>query len=255
MAESIDDLRQKAATAHRILAMTGSMNDSTGHVFVRIPGSEEMLARGRDAKETSPRYCSAAAMHKVDFQASKSEDWGDWAPPPERYIGTEILKLRPEVNCVIHAHPPAQVLCSNIGVPLQPIVGSQNWGGTLLAAKGVPVFPRGLLIHTAELGRLMAAVMSSKDVLLLQHHGNVVTGRTIEEATTRAIAIENLARLCWQIRLTGKTPPNIPFEDFEDNAEMSLRPRPLGGGANWQWRYYEQMLERDGRINADIDWS
>ena len=255
MAESTDELRQKAAVAHRILALTGSMNDSTGHVFVRVPGTNTMLARGRDAKETSPRYTSAGAMHLVDMDANKAEDWGEWAPPPERFIGTEVLKLRPEVNCVIHAHPPAQVLCSNINVPLSPIVGSQNWLGSLLAAKGVPLFPRGLLIHTPDLGRLMAAVMSSKDVLLLQHHGNVVTGRNIEEATTRAIAIENLARLSWQIRLTGKTPPNIPFEDFEDQVEMSLRPRQLGGGGNWMWRYYEQLLEAEGRINAEIDWA
>ena len=251
MHESIDDLRQKAATAHRILALTGSMNDSTGHVFVRIPGTNEMLARGRHAGDISPRYVEPNAMRRVGLDGRAAEDLQDYTLPPERYIGTELLTLRPEVNCVIHAHPPAQVLCSNVDVPLQPIVGSQNWTGAMLAAKGVPVFPRALLIHTPDLGRHMAAVMSSRDAVLLKAHGNVVVGRTIEEATVRAIALENLARLCWQIALTGQEPPTIPFEDLEDNALQSLLPNRPESGAR-AWRYYEQLLEHGGRIDATM---
>ena len=254
MAErTLEQLRQQAATAHRILAMTGSMNDTTGHVLVRVPGTNEFLARGRNAGDWSPRHVEPQAMRKVDLDGNKTEDWADYAPPPERFIGAEIFRQRPEVNVAIHAHPPAQGLCGNIGVPLQPIVGSQNWGGSFIAAKGVPIYPRSLLIHSPSLGRAVAATLGNRDAVLLKQHGNVVVGRSIEEATVRAIQLENLARMCWQIRLTGKTPPNIPFEDMEDMAEMSIQPQRLGGGPEWQWRYYEQLLEHGGAIDAEIE--
>jgi 3,4-dihydroxyphthalate decarboxylase len=153
---------------------------------------------------------------------------------------------------VIHAHPPAQVLCSNVDVPLLSIVGSQNWIGTLLAAQGVPVYPRSLLIHTPELGRAVAAILGNRPLMLLKHHGNVVVGASIEEATVRCIAIENLARLCWQIALTGMQPSPIPFEDFEDHA--AITPGSGIDGLRRQWRYYEQMLERGGQLDATINF-
>ena len=248
-------LAEKAAKAHRLLAMTGSMNDTTGHVFVRMPGTDQFLARGRNPGDWSPRYVTPAAMRPVQLDGTPTGDWGDYAPPPERFIGAELLKARPEVNAVIHAHPPAQILCSNLGVPLRPIVGSQNWGGAAITAKGVPVYPRSLLIHTPALGRAVATVLGRRDVVLLKHHGNVVVGGSVEEATVRAIAIENLARLAWQLRSAGGDQPPIPFEDLEDQAAVALNPGQLGGGPDWQWRYYEQMLERGARLSDEIDWS
>lgn len=253
MAESLDDLKHRAAQAHRMLAMTGSMNDTTGHVFVRVPGSNELLARCRNSNDCSPRYVEAAAMHRADFAGNAAEELADWVLPPERFIATELFKARPDVSCVIHAHPPAQVLCSNVGILLEPVVGSQNWGGALLATKGVPVYPRSLLIHSPELGRAVAAILGNRAVMLLKHHGNVVVGSSIEEATVRCIQIENLARLCWQIALTGRKAPTIPFEDFEDRAAVSMAAGGAEGGAPRAWRYYEQMLEHGGRIDATVD--
>jgi ribulose-5-phosphate 4-epimerase/fuculose-1-phosphate aldolase len=252
VAVSVDELRERAATAHRILALTGSMNDTTGHVFVRVPGSDEFLARCRNPHDWSPRYVEPDAMRRADFSGKATEDLNQGTLPPERYIATELFKSRPEINCVIHAHPPAQVLCSNMEVPLLPIVGSQNWGGALMAAKGVPVYPRSLLIHTPDLGRNVATLIGKRAVLLLKHHGNVVVGRSIEEATVRCIEIENLARLCWQIAQSGRTPPPIPFEDLEDQAAMSLRTTGEGGPLR-KWRYYEQLLQHEGRIDAKVE--
>ena len=255
MAESLDELKQKAALAHRVLAMTGSMNDTTGHVFVRTPGTNEMLARCRNPKDWSPRYVEAAAMHRANFDGQPTEELGDWVLPPERYIGTELFQMRPDINCVIHSHPPAQVLCTNANVAIRPIVGSQNWGGTLLAVKGVPVYPRSLLIHTPALGRAMAAIMGPRDLVLLQAHGNVVVGRTIEEATVRSIQIENLARLCWQVALSGKEAPMIPWEDFEDNAQMTevLAADIPSSGTNLMWSYYVELLKHGRRIDDRMD--
>ena len=256
MADSIDDLKRKSVLAHRILTMTGSMGDITGHVFVREPGTNNFFARCRNATDWSPAYVQPSALHRIDLDGKPSEDLGDYTPPPERFIGSTIMTARPDVNCVIHAHPPAQVLCGMTDVPLQPIVGSQNWSGSNEARKGIGIYGRSLLIHTKELGEAVLSIMGTTDVVELKGHGNIVTGRTIEEATLRAIAVENIAKLCWQLALQNKTPGEgfweIPWEDVDDMTggygSQGTKDAQAKAGypqrtGSWNgWDYYVKML-------------
>src|SRR5205814_2817227 len=138
--------------SHRILTMTVSMGDMTCHVFVRVPGSDTFLARCRNGVDVSPAYIQPRTLHLIDTEGNAAEEVGEWTIPPERHIGASIMKLRPEINCVIHAHPPAQVLCSIVGEEIRPIVGAQNWGGSRIALGGIPEYPRSLLIHSQEIG-------------------------------------------------------------------------------------------------------
>lgn len=249
MAENVDDLKRKSVLAHRILTMTGSMGDTTGHVFVRIPGTNEMLTRCRNDVDVAPAYVEPRGLHRVDFDGNPAEDVGSWTIPPERYIGSTIFRMRPEVGCVIHAHPPAQVLCSILDVPLQPLVGAQNWEGSALALGGVPVYPRSLLIHNRELGAAMMAIMGDKDVAILKAHGNVVTGRSVEEATIRAIKIENLAKLCWQFAVARRQSPDISLEDWADRFRpQAAQETGMQGGVMWAWDHYVRMLAQGAPV-------
>ncbi len=258
MADSLEELKRKSVLSHRILTMTGSMGDITGHVFVRVPGSDEFLARCRNAEDWSPAYALPTALHRMDFEGKPTEDVGDYTIPPERYIGAELFKARPDVGCVIHAHPPGQVLCGMTGVDIQAIVGSQNWGGSTVARKGIPVYPRSVLIHSADLGKAMLAIMGNKDIVLLKGHGNVVVGRSVEDATVKAIQIENIARLCWQLALRrGNTPQGaweIPWEDVDDQVSgaggreaAAAQGGAVDRGTTGPWDYYVRML-RDGSL-------
>ena len=257
MADSIEELKEKSVLAHRILVQNLTMGDTTGHVWVRVPGADEMLSRCRNRDDQSPAYVEAAAMHRVNFDGIPTEPMGDYAIPPERWIGASILKMRPDVNCVIHAHPPNQVLCANAGIRLRPIVGAQNNGGAQLARGGIGVYPRALLIHNREIAAAMLAVMGRKDVLLLKGHGNVVCGRSIEEATVRALQLENLARLMWQVALSGLEAPDVPWEDLEESIARSVTGVDAnvsdgGGGPAVSFGYYKRLYEEGRSIVPDF---
>jgi ribulose-5-phosphate 4-epimerase/fuculose-1-phosphate aldolase len=258
MVQALDELKEKCAQSHRILTMIGSMGDTTGHVMVRVPGTNQVLVRCRSETDWSPRYARPEALHVVDLDGNPAEAMGSYLPPPERHIACAVLKARPEVNCVIHAHPPAQVLCSITGVEIRPIVGSANAGGMRLALGGVPVYPRSILVASPEIAGAMVAAMGARDVCLLKAHGNVVVGRSIEEATVRAIQIENLARLCWQIAAAGRQAEDIPQEDIEEfvnPAQEAARATRLQGGDRWTWSYYLRMLNEGGtpRVEMGVD--
>lgn len=250
MADDLAELKRKAVLAHRILTMTGSMGDTTGHVMVRIPGTDEMLIRGRNGADVSPAYVQPRSLRRVRISnAEMTEDAPGWTIPPERHIGTTVFKARPEVGCVIHAHPPAQVLCSIIDADIRPIVGSQNWIGAGMARGGVGVYPRSLLIHSPEIGAAMMAIMGDQDAVLLKAHGNVVAGRTVEEATVRAIRLENLAKLVWQCALAGEQAPEVSSEDWDDHLRPDAgRETGMQGGIAWFWEYYLSLLRERPRI-------
>lgn len=257
MPDSLNDLRRKGTLAHKILAMTGCMGSGTGHVFVRTPEGNEFLARSRHAGDTGPMYMGEDAYHRINMEGRPTEDMGDWIFPPERNIAMPIFKARPEVNCVIHAHPMYQVLCSIANVPLRPILGGPYGGeAVLMAVKGIPVYPRSSLISSNELGRAVYASMGAKDALILAGHGNVVTGRSVEDATLKAVSVEHLAMHCWQVAISGRHAPDILLEDLEElmvpQQPFARAERNAASTENWLWEYYVKLLNQGGAVPAEV---
>jgi hypothetical protein len=67
MAQSLDELKETLSQSHRILTMTNSMGDTTGHVMVRVPGADEVLLGCRSETDWSPRFARPEAMHVVQM--------------------------------------------------------------------------------------------------------------------------------------------------------------------------------------------
>ena len=72
--------------------------------------------------------------------------------PSEIFIHTEIYRARPEVNAVLHMHPPTVVLFTIVGKPLLPIYGAYDPHSLGLVLEEIPLFDRSVLINTRELG-------------------------------------------------------------------------------------------------------
>ena len=99
-------------------------------------------------------------------------------------------------GCVIHAHPPGALLCGVAGIELRPIIGSYDGGFTIWnSLRGVPLFPHAYLINRPELAHRLIAFMGEKDVCMMRGHGITVTGRTVEQATIRAVQFEAMCRM------------------------------------------------------------
>src|SRR5262249_47732145 len=137
-------------------------------------------------------FTSVEQVRRLDFDG-RGTGLGDRAVAPfELPIHGELLRTRPEVGCVVHAHPPAVLLCGLAGIELRPIVGAFNPQAMALARDGNPVYRRSVLIDSPRLGVELAAAMGGKSVCLMRGHGLTVVGRTVEEATLRAIRVESL---------------------------------------------------------------
>lgn len=220
----MDSLRQTVSDACRVLAAHGVVSGILGHVSARVDGG--LLVRTRGPREKGLRHTTPEDIRLVDLDGRG--DLGEWTVPNELPIHTEVLRARPGVGAVVHAHPPALLVCGLKGLPLRPVYGAFDIPGMRLAAAGIPVYPRSVLIRRRELAQEMLEAMAGKPVCLLRGHGVTVTGETVAEAVVRTLALETLARVTLQV---GTDVPEVPAAD-----QVELPDLGAGFFNETQWR-------------------
>jgi ribulose-5-phosphate 4-epimerase/fuculose-1-phosphate aldolase len=242
MAETLEELREKLAVSCSILALEGVVDEILGHVSARIAGSDEMWIRCRSPEEEGVRYTTLEAIRRVDFDGKGPHKEEQFQVPNELPIHGEIYKRRPAVGCVIHAHPKEALICGITELEFRPIFGAFNIQAMRMALEGIPVFPRSYLVNRPELATPLIEIMGEQPICLMKGHGITVTGKTIEEATVRALNFNALARATLQVAQTERTAADISPDDIEKLPD-------LGSTFNdtWVWRYYARKLKEEDR--------
>ncbi|NUR08120.1 MAG: class II aldolase/adducin family protein [Nocardioidaceae bacterium] len=234
-----DDVRRTVAQACRVLALAGLTEDILGHVSVRVD-DDTMLLRCRGPHEQGLLHTTPDDVREVRLDGTG--DPGDgYRAPHEASIHAELLRARPEVRAVVHAHPRHAVLAELAGLPLRPVFGAYHIPAYRLAVDGVPVYPRSVLVSTPALGRELAAAMGESDQCMLHGHGIAVVGTSVQQAVLRALALEELAR--WTVELTGlgASPPDVPPEDRRELPDLGIELND-----RTMWRHHLARLERAG---------
>jgi 3,4-dihydroxyphthalate decarboxylase len=229
-ADALRPLRETVAVGCRILGARGLVDGVLGHVSARV-GPDSLLVRCRGQRERGVARTEPDDIRLVDLDGNHLEASAGWQVPKELPIHTRVLATRPDVGAVVHAHPPSVLLCGLADLSLRPIFGAYNIPAMRLAAGGVPVYGRSVLIARAELADEMLAAMGDRPVCILRGHGMTVTGETVEQAVVRAVDLDELCRVTVELARLGVTAAEVPERD---RAELP----DLGGAFNDQlhWR-------------------
>lgn len=233
VAPDLDVLRREIAAACQVLAARGLAEGYLGHISRRID-DELLLVRCRGPEERGLAWTTAEDIRLVTLDGEPGEpgELSGWAAPNELPLHTEVLRRRPDVAAVVHAHPPAVVAADLAGLGIRPIVGAFDMPGTKLAAGGVPVYPRGVLVRDRRLAAEMVAAMGDRPLVVLRGHGLTSTGDSVAEAVLRAVSVDQLARLALTVASAGGTLRDLPEEDMAELPD-------LGGSFNTgtAWRH------------------
>lgn len=226
------DVRTKVARACNILAMEGHMDTIYGHVSARIEGTAHVWMK--------PHTLGLEEIHThdvitIDLDGNKLA--GALPRHSEFPIHTEIYRQRPDVQCVIHTHPPYATAFSAVDEPLRPV----NHEGALFA----PALPRFVqttdLIVTPALGQAVAAALAAHNALLLKNHGIVVVGSSVEEACITALLLEKAAHMQLLARQYGH------IEWTSDTEALQKKARIYQASAfALMWEYFLRKLARQG---------
>ena len=130
-------------------------------------------------------------------------------PSSEWRFHRDILKARPEVNAIVHAHPPYSTILAIMGMEIPPVhyMVAVAGGDTIRCA---PYATFG----TQELSEHAVRALEGRLACLLEHHGMIAVGPSLPKAMWLAVEVETLARQyhgCLQIG----TPPLLSKEEIE----------------------------------------
>lgn len=186
LAASSFNPRQNLALACRMLSDEGHARTLAGQITVRadIPGTYWTTNFAAGLADTT-----ASSLVRMDGEMRVVEGAG--MPNPAVRFHLWIYAARPEMNCIVHTHPPYASALSMTGKPLrvahmdamafyEDCAHLERWPGLPLAN---------------EEGRLISEGLGKKRSVLLAHHGLLTTGSSLEEAVYLAVLLEQAAQL------------------------------------------------------------
>lgn len=225
--------RELLADGCRVLAARGLADGILGHISLRVD-AERLLVRCRGPQERGLGHTTPDDIRLVHFDGSEGAqgELDGWSAPNELPLHTTVLQARRDVAAVVHAHPPRTVTADLAGIGIRPIVGAFDIPGTRLAAGGVPVYPRGVLIRNQLLAAEMVAAMGDRPVVLLRGHGLTSAAAIVEQAVLQAISVDSIASLSLDVVSAGGALRDLPADDIAELPD-------LGAGFNTTtaWRH------------------
>lgn len=185
-------LRNALAVAGRRLGSRGLVSAGEGNLSVRLgDGTLLMTPSGRRKDELDPDH-----LLVVPLVAPAGETWAPGAPRPSSDIAIHraAYAARADVDAVAHAHLPASLALTLAGEVPDPQALPET-AHFIPRLPYLPFKPMG----SAELAADVAAALTSAPqpppgAVLLERHGAVAVGATLDEAVNRLELVEVLCR-------------------------------------------------------------
>jgi ribulose-5-phosphate 4-epimerase/fuculose-1-phosphate aldolase len=151
-------------------------------------------------------------MVTITYQGEVLE--GIHPPSSETPMHTLIYRERPDVNGVVHTHSLYASAFSvvNKEIPVNMVEVAAHVGGSVLVAPY-------RLPGTEDLGQQALSVLQERRACILQNHGVLAIGDTLEKAYKAAVIVEIAAQIHILGSLIG-TPSEIPMEDIQKLKSM-----------------------------------
>ncbi|MEZ6005044.1 MAG: class II aldolase/adducin family protein [Planctomycetota bacterium] len=129
-------------------------------------------------------------MAKIDL-TGKPVDNG---PKASSEVGIHLVCYleRPDVQAIVHAHPPHAVAMTIAEIDLQmPIIPE-----IVVTIGGIPTAPFGTP-GTSELPETIREIVRCSDTVIMKNHGSVTLGSNLLDAYKKLDMLEHTARILW----------------------------------------------------------
>jgi len=191
------DLRQEMVRVGRLLWERGYVAATDGNLSARLP-SDRLLVT---ASGISKGFLSDEDMvvMRLDGELVSSYRGKGQQPSSEISMHLEVYRQRPDVNAVVHAHPPLATAFSIAGVSLARCVIPEvivTMGGIPTAEYATP--------GTPEVSASIRQAIQDYDAIILAHHGSLTVGSTLWEAYLRLEKVEHTAAITLAAHQLGR---------------------------------------------------
>ena len=187
-----EQLRADIVEAGRRMNARGYVASNDGNISVRLDETRLLTT----PKSVPKGFMTPDMMVIVNYEGEKLA--GDRNPSSELPMHLEVYRNRPDVNAVVHAHPPIATGFAVAGIPLTKAVLAEvitTLGSIPIAEYGTP--------STAELPAAVRKYIKAHDGMLLANHGAVTCGTDVLSAYYKMETIEHFAKISFVARMLG----------------------------------------------------
>ncbi|MEM2947804.1 MAG: class II aldolase/adducin family protein [Candidatus Bathyarchaeia archaeon] len=186
MAEGIvHDLRGRMVNVGKQLYDYGLVVGAEGNISARIPETDRVLIK---PSGVSLGFLKAEDLIVVDLDGNRVE--GKLTPSIETPLHTAIYRVRNDVQGVVHTHAPFSTAFGIAGTEIIPLQVEMF----LYIPNGVPVVPFELP-GSKELAEAVQKLVKDYNAVILENHGLITVGSTIEEALLLTRMVEECAKV------------------------------------------------------------
>ncbi|TMA18014.1 MAG: class II aldolase/adducin family protein [Deltaproteobacteria bacterium] len=208
--------RAQVASAARRIHAAGWAANHDGNISVRI---------GRDRFLITPTATSKAEITEsslIVIDGSGKVVEGTRKPPGETELHLAAYRARPDVEAVLHAHPPYATAFGAARVPLEPVCLPEavvSLGYIPLAPFAMPKTP----LATEAVSRCAVEA----DAMLLPGNGALTLAPDVALAFLRMELVEHLAKILHHARALGGAQP-LPPDEMATLLEQNKKTFPRG---------------------------
>jgi len=186
-------LRADIVEVGRRMYARGYTASNDGNISVRL-GADRLLMT---PKSVCKGFMTPDMMCITDLDGRKLQ--GDRDPSSEMLMHLEVYRERPDVQAVVHAHPPTATGFAVAGIPLDRAVLAEvltTLGSIPIAEYATP--------STKELPEAVRKYIKAHDGMLLANHGALTVGGDLFGAYYKMETIEHFAKISLVARLLGR---------------------------------------------------
>ncbi len=189
---SEDTLRADIVEVGRRLYARGYTASNDGNISVRLDDRRLLMTPTGVCKG----FMDVGMMCITDLEGRKLQ--GARNPSSEIQMHLEVYRQRPEIQAVVHAHPPVATAFAVAGIPLDRAVLAEvvtTLGSIPIAEYATP--------STKELPEAVRKYVKAHDGMLLANHGALTLGADLFSAYYKMETIEHFANISFVARMLG----------------------------------------------------
>jgi L-fuculose-phosphate aldolase len=198
--KAIKDISERIVKASKELRDHGLVRGTSGNISARIPGTDTFLIKPSGVRM---ELLKPEKLVLVDLQGNKIG--GEPSVSLETPMHAAIYRARKDVQAVVHTHAPTATAFGIAKTEILPLQIEMY----MLLPRGVPVVPFELPGSKA-LAEAVQNKIANYDALILENHGIVTVGSTIEAACNLNEMVEEGAKIQFlAVILAGRDAINL----------------------------------------------
>jgi L-fuculose-phosphate aldolase len=212
MIESLSE-RQQLALLLRILSHHGYDDKLAGHISMRVEGRSDLLL----VNPLGVFWDEVRARDLLIVTAEGEVKQGTGRINPTVLFHHAVHERRPDVRVLAHNHPPYGTIWAAAGEipPLLDQTGANGGGRVTRYAE----YSGALL--SRERSTALAEAYGDAHVAILDNHGVLVSGESVELVLVRALSFEWRCRIAYQVQSMGRAGVCLRDEAAEDLARSA----------------------------------